>query len=59
MIFVFHGKGYKILGWTAQADVGVIIPGSAQKCVDMGDGEGGGGARLIFGVDDLKGLFEF
>lgn len=72
-IFVFHDKGCKILKWTAFAGGGIIIPGSAQKCVDMDNGEcgdggavdmddwefGGGSAGLIFGLDDLDGLFEF
>lgn len=43
----------------AQACGGVTIPGNAQKCVDMDDGGCGGGAGLIFGHSDLKGLFEF
>lgn len=44
-----------------QAGSGVIIPGSAQKCVDMDDWEcgDGGNAGLIFGLDDLDSLFEF
>lgn len=56
-IFVFHGKGCKILEWTAQAGGGVTIPASAQKCVDMADGECGGGAELIFALHNLKDLF--
>lgn len=59
-IFVFRGKGCKIVKWTAQAGGGVVIPGSAQKCGGMDDGEcGDGGAGLVFGLDDLEGIFEF
>lgn len=58
-IFGFHGNDCKISEGTAQASGGVTIPASAQRCVDMDDGECGGGAGLVFGLDHLKGLFEF
>lgn len=57
-IFVFHGKGCKTLEWTSQGGGGVTIRDSAQQCVDVDDGECGGGAGFTFGFGDLKGLFE-